>query len=59
MAPKYFTDVVDLIAKLLQDLDYTRFSEVSQKEWILSCLDEVKVYYQSTIDLSSLNLVYI
>ena len=29
MAPKYFTDVVDLIAKLLQDLDYTRFSEVS------------------------------
>jgi len=26
-----------------QYLDYTLFSEVSQIEWIMSCLDEVKV----------------
>ena len=30
---------------------------MSRKEWILYCLDEVKVYYQSTIVLSSLNLL--
>ena len=60
VAPKCFTDVVDLIARLSQDLGYTWFSEGSQTEWsiLLSCLDGVKVYYQSTIDLSSLNLLF-
>jgi len=60
VALKCFTDVVDLIARLSQDLGNTWFSEGSQTEWsiLLSCLDGVKVYYQSTIDLSSLNLLF-